>query len=150
MRRRRRKGVLPLHPDLVIMLRGWLQGSEAVRQALPLLERKRTWFMVRKDLERVGIAYETEDGIADFHAAGRHSHITGLLRNGTSLVEAKELAPHSDVNMTMRYTHIGLGDQAKAVANLPAPRRGDSRNPQLKQRLRKWVRCKCAAFFASP
>ena len=78
--------------------------------------------MVRKDLERVGIPYETEDGIVDFHAAGRHTHITELLRNGTSLVEAKELARHSDVNMTMRYTHIGIHDQAKAVAMLPAPK----------------------------
>jgi hypothetical protein len=50
------------------------------------------------------------------------SAITELLRNGASLPEAKELARHSDVNMTMRYTHIGLADQAKAVANLPAPK----------------------------
>jgi len=76
--------------------------------------------MVKKDLERVGIPYETEDGIADFHAAGRHTHITELLRNGTSLPEAKKLARHSDINMTMRYTHIGIADQAKAVANLPS------------------------------
>jgi integrase len=118
----RRKDVLPLHPELVVVLRDWLKGMKRSDKLFPLLERKKTWLMVRKDLERVGIAYETEDGIADFHAAGRHSHITGLLRNGTSLVEAKELARHSDVNMTMRYTHIGLGDQAKAVANLPAPK----------------------------
>jgi hypothetical protein len=68
--------------------------------------------MVRKDLERVGIEYESDDGFADFHAAGRHTHITELLRNGVSLPEAKELARHSDVNM-MRYTHIGMDDRAK-------------------------------------
>jgi hypothetical protein len=45
--------------------------------------------MVRKDLERVGIPYENEDGIADFHAAGRHSQITELFRNGASLRETK-------------------------------------------------------------
>jgi hypothetical protein len=50
----------------------------------------------------------------------RHTHITELLRNGATLPEAKELARHSDVNMTMRYTHIGLKDQAKAVGNLPS------------------------------
>ena len=65
------------------------------QKLFPKLERKKTWFMVKKDLERVGIAYENEDGIADFHAAGRHSHITELLRNGASLPEAKELARHS-------------------------------------------------------
>jgi integrase len=118
----RRKDVLPLHPELVGELRKWLVGMKPNEKLFPLLERKKTWFMVRKDLERVGIPYENEDGIADFHAAGRHTHITELLRNGTSLVAAKELARHSDVNMTMKYTHIGIADQAKAVANLPAPK----------------------------
>ncbi len=32
-----------------------------------------------------------------------------------------ELARHSDVKMTMRYTHIGIDDQADALKNLPAP-----------------------------
>ena len=104
--------------------------------------------MVKKDLERVGIAYETEEGIADFHAAGRHTHITELLRNGASLPEAKELARHSDVSMTMKYTHIGLSDQAKAVANLPAPqRRTRTRRPCSAERI--LARCKCAALFAA-
>jgi hypothetical protein len=31
-------------------------------------------------------SYETPGGVADFHAAGRHSHVTGLLRNGETLV----------------------------------------------------------------
>jgi hypothetical protein len=75
--------------------------------------------MVKLDLERVGISYETAEGVADFHAAGRHTYITELLRSGVSLVEARQLARHTDVRMTMRYTHIGLEDQAQAVAKLP-------------------------------
>ena len=75
--------------------------------------------MIRKDLEMAGIPFTTQDGDADFHAAGRHTYITGLLRNGTSLVVARQLARHSDVKMTMRYTHIGLEDQAKGIRNLP-------------------------------
>ena len=86
-----------------------------------MLERKKTWFMVKKDLERVGIPYETEEGFADFHAAGRHSHITGLLRSGATLTQARELARHGDIRMTMRYTHIGIDDQAAALASLPMP-----------------------------
>ncbi len=78
--------------------------------------------MVRRDLERIGIPYETDDGIADFHAAGRHTHITELLRNGASLPEAKELARHSDIKTTMKYTHFGINDQARAVAALPLPK----------------------------
>ena len=78
--------------------------------------------MVRRDLKRVGIPYHTDAGVADFHAAGQHTHITELLRNGATLAEAKELARHSDINMTMKYTHIGIADQARAVANLPTPK----------------------------
>ena len=64
-----------------------------------------------------------KQGVADFHAAGRHTYVTELLRNGTMLPEARELARHSDVRLTMRYTHIGLDDQAKALSGLPLPKR---------------------------
>ena len=113
----RREVVLPLHPELLRMLR---EGMPAVPPDTPLFPRlgcKKTWLMVRKDLERVGIPYETAEGIADFHAVGRHTYITELLRNGATIPEARELARHSDVNMTMRYTHIGIEDQAKARAS---------------------------------
>ena len=46
------------------------------------------------------------------------------LASGIALLfEARELARHSDIRMTMRYTHIGLDDQARAVAAIPGPRR---------------------------
>jgi integrase/recombinase XerD len=89
----------------------------------PKLAKRRTWLMVKKDLARVGIKYETPEGIADFHAAGRHTHISGLLKNGASLPETKELARHTDVKMTMKYTHVGMDDRAKAVARLPSQER---------------------------
>lgn len=117
----RRKDVLPIHSELFAILKEWLPTLKRGEFLFPKLQRKKTWFMVKRDLERAGIPYETEDGVADFHAAGRHTYITELLRNGASLPEAKELARHTDVNLTMRYTHIGLQDQAKALANLPAP-----------------------------
>ena len=130
----RRMDVLPLHPELVLMVRGWLKGLEPDDHLFPNLAKKETSTMVKGDLARAGIAYQTDAGIADFHASGRHSYITGLLRNGVTLPEAKELARHTDVNMTMRYTHIGIDDQAKAVANLPSaklnpkPPVGEDRN----------------------
>ena len=115
----RKKDVLPLHPEFVPVLRDWLDGMKPSEKLFPKLERRKTWLMVKKDLERVGIPYENADGIADFHAAGRHTHITELLRNGATLPEAQKLARHSDIKMTMKYTHIGIGDQARAVAHLP-------------------------------
>ncbi len=117
----RRKDVLPVHPELVPMVRDWIEGLPPDQPIFPKLAKRKTWLMVKKDLERAGIAYRTEAGIADFHAAGRHTHITELLRNGATLAQAKELARHGDVRMTMKYTHIGLDDQAKALKSLPAP-----------------------------
>jgi site-specific recombinase XerD len=116
----RRKDVLPLHPELVSQLRAWLGELKPGQKLFPLLGRKKLSEMIRIDLKRAGIPYRTAEGIADFHAAGRHTYITQLLRSGASLPEAKELARHTDVKMTMRYTHIGINDQAKAVANLPS------------------------------
>lgn len=118
----RRKDVLPLHPDLVDLLKDWLADLAPDQILFEKLAKRRTWLMVKKDLERVGIPYKDAQGrVADFHAAGRHTHITELFRNGASIVEAKELARHSDVKMTMKYTHIGLEDQAKAVSAIPTP-----------------------------
>jgi len=114
----RQEDVLPLHPELATMLRGWLKGLQPGEKLFPRLGNRKTHVMVRKDLARAGIPYETEEGIADFHASGRHTYITELLRNGVSLPEAKELARHSDIKTTMRYTHIGINDQAKAIAAL--------------------------------
>ena len=115
----RKEDVLPIHPQLVVLIRKWIAGVPPDQILFPKLAKRRTWLMVKKDLERVGIAYETPEGIADFHAAGRHTYITSLLKSGASLPETKELARHSDVNMTMRYAHIGIQDQANAVAGLP-------------------------------
>jgi integrase len=116
----RKKDILPLHVDLVAEVKIWLAGLEVNQPLFPLLEKRKAYKMIQRDLEEAEIPYETEEGLADFHAAGRHTHITELLRCGVSLVEAKELARHSDVRMTMKYTHIGLEDQAKAVNRLPA------------------------------
>ena len=45
------------------------------------------------------------------------------LASGKALLfEARELARHSDIRMTIWHTHIGLDDQASAVAAIPAPR----------------------------
>jgi hypothetical protein len=72
------------------------------------LARKQTYTMVQKDLKRAGIPYETHEELADFHAAGRHSHITGLIASGASITDAEELARHVDIRQTAKYTHIRM------------------------------------------
>jgi integrase len=119
----KKKDVLPLHPELVDLLRQWIHGLGPDDKLFRNLEKRKTWLMVKNDLERIGIEYKNAEGVADFHAAGRHSHITHLLRNGASVPEAQKLARHSDVRVTMRYTHIGLEDQYRAVGKLPAVHR---------------------------
>lgn len=117
----RRKDTLPMHPELVELVCDWIAGLELDEPLFPKLARRKTYTMVQKDLERAGIPYETHEGLADFHAAGRHSHITGLVRSGASIMEAKELARHADIRQTAKYTHIGIEDQAEALAGLPSP-----------------------------
>jgi len=122
----RRKDTLPMHPELVAMVREWIADLEPDQPLFPGLARKKTYTMVQKDLERAGIPYETHEGLADFHAAGRHSHITGLMASGASIMEAKELARHADIRQTAKYTHIGMKDRAKALGNLVAPNTSES------------------------
>ncbi len=117
----RRKDTLPMHPELVALVRAWTEGMEPDAPLFPRLARKKTYTMVQKDLERAGIPYETHEGLADFHAAGRHSHITGLIASGASIMEAKELARHADIRQTAKYTHIGMRARADALAGLVAP-----------------------------
>lgn len=122
----RKTDVLPLHPHLVGLLREWLAGVPADRLLFPKLGKRRTWLMVKKDLARAAIPYETPEGIADFHAAGRHSHITGLFKAGVPLPTAQKLARHADIKMTMRYTHVGMEDRAKALELLSWQRIGSA------------------------
>jgi hypothetical protein len=62
--------ILPLHPELVSFLSEWLPQLGSHRLSLPKARAQRTWFMVKRDLESVQIPHETDDGFADFHAAG--------------------------------------------------------------------------------
>ena len=48
-----------MHPDLVSKVREWVSESGPDEFLFPLIERKKTWYMVKRDLERVGIPYET-------------------------------------------------------------------------------------------
>jgi hypothetical protein len=102
------------------MLGEWLPSLAAGDSLFPRLERKKIWRKVKTDLEAAGIEYEAAEGIADFHAAGRNSHVSGLVNSSVSLAHARQLARHGDVRMTKRYTYVGLEDQAEALRSLSA------------------------------
>lgn len=60
--------------------------------------------------------------MADFHVAGRHSRITGLIASGASIMEAKQLTRHADIRQTAKYTHTGIRLRADALAGLSVPK----------------------------
>lgn len=64
--------------------------------------------------------HRNEEGrVADFHSL-RHTFITRLGRTGVSVQQMKELARHSDVNLTLGvYQHLEIRDAASAISNLP-------------------------------
>ncbi len=141
----RRRDEVPLHPDLVAELLHWLAGKpEGVplwpgnwarhNEAVDLIRHdlavaRSRWLqeasspLVRSERETSDfLAYQDQDGrYADFHSL-RHRFITELARAGVSPKDAKELARHSTITLTMdRYAHVGVKDTAAAVARLSVP-----------------------------
>ena len=135
--KRRRKDVLPLQKDMATRLRQWLTERERAQndqrvtlslnraaEAKPEPLFPGTWpkkaaTMLRIDLDAAGIAYETDDGFADFHSL-RHSFISSLAAGGVHPKLAQQLARHSTIALTLdRYTHVGLLDMNTALESLP-------------------------------
>ncbi len=72
----------------------------------------------RNDLDAANIPYESEEGVADFHAL-RVTYATMLARAGVSLVQAQRLMRHSDPKLTANiYTRLQLDDAHAAVARI--------------------------------
>jgi integrase len=118
----RRQDVLPLRPNLVPALQVWLGENPAGCPVWPgkWAKAKLAGLMLKRDLKAAGVAYVDEDGrYADFHSL-RHTFITRLAMANVPVKVAQSLARHSDVNLTpSRYAHVGVFDQASAIASLP-------------------------------
>ena len=133
----RREDVLPLHSVLTIRLRQWftaLDRQQDEQRVVLAFDRAvdakperlfpGTWSekaakMLRIDLDTAGIAYTTDDGIADFHSL-RHTFISNLVSGGVHPKLAQQLARHSTITLTMdRYSHVGLLDMTAALESLP-------------------------------
>ncbi len=133
----RRQDTVPLHSDVVELLIPWLGAKDGMPSdvpVFPLLARsgklRKTSKMMQRDLERVGILYQDDDGLfADFHA-NRHTFISNLGKAGVPLATAQKLARHSDPKLTANvYTHLGIRDELAAVESLPTPPGMESRQP---------------------
>jgi len=121
----KRTHVVPLRPDVVAVLRGYLASKSSDS---PIWSG--SWHstcvaakMLRDDLRDAGIPYrvETPNGpeYVDFHAL-RHTFLTSLGRAGVELRTAQLLAGHSSPVLTARYSHRSLADLTDAVRKLPS------------------------------
>jgi site-specific recombinase XerD len=138
--KRERRDVLPLHPELVQVLRPWLAEPGPLWPGT-WAKYKQTARMIRSDLaaarsawlaeandddERTAreqssfLMYQDQEGeFLDFHSL-RHSFITNIVQGGASAKEAQELARHSTVTLTLdRYSHVSLNQTAQALARTP-------------------------------
>jgi integrase len=124
---------LPMHPQLVELMVEWLPDAKPGLPLLPGFAKKKAWLMVKKDLERIGVAYKTKDGTADYHAVGRCSFITQLLVNGVPIHQAMKLARHHSIEMTSRYAKTRQEEAVAALNKLPsAPFSGQWKRQRLK------------------
>lgn len=113
----RREDVIPTHKALLAAIKPHLKTIKAGEPLFPKQGKRDAAKMMKADLKAAGIPYKTDEGYADFHA-GRHTFITRLLGSGVSVVDTMALARHSDVKMTMKYSHIEKERQAAAIAKL--------------------------------
>ena len=142
----KRRDVVPLHSALVAALRPFLAGKAAGARVWPgkWAQHFEAGDLIRRDLctaranwlaeaadpaertRREGsdfLEYENAKGeFADFHSL-RHMFVTGLVNAGVMPKDAKELARHSTITLTMdRYAHATLEGTAAALGKLAAPR----------------------------
>ncbi len=115
----KRTDVLPMHPELSVILRERLEQQPAVGAA-PVFRATVTDATRRKDFERAGVAQTDEDGrTADLHAL-RTTLGTNLAREGVAPQIAQRIMRHADYKTTLaHYTVLGLTDTAAAVESLP-------------------------------
>ena len=138
----RREDVVPLHAELIAYLVPWFHGKPLDAPLWPgkwavnneagdlirrdLANARTTWIgEASSDRERDErtvsdfLTYRDSAGrVADFHSL-RHRFITELVKAGVHPKDAKELARHSTITLTMdRYAHVGLRDTAAALSKL--------------------------------
>lgn len=85
----------------------------------PGLGDKRTCKMIKIDLTDAGVPYRNERGeYRDWHAL-RHSFITRCWKSGADPSVVQKLARHSDIRLTMGYSHATDSDLRKATDAVP-------------------------------
>jgi len=115
-----RRGVeQPIPRALADRLSRFLAGKPLGQSVFPL--HHETAKAIRVDLERAGIPYSTDQGVADFHSL-RGYYISALVRSGASIKTVQTLARHSNPALTLaRYARADVHDIIGVVESLPEP-----------------------------
>ena len=109
----------PLPASSLPALRAWLASKPARQHVFDGVPRPRTGLMLKLDLERAGIPFETPEGVIDLHSL-RHGYITTLALSGVPVKTLQTLARHADPRLTLGvYAHASLFDTSGAVEALP-------------------------------
>jgi len=118
--KRRRADVQPIPRGLAETLRPWLATKAPSVPVFNVPDLKEwTAKMMRADLAAAGIAYNTPEGIADFHSL-RHGYVTRLVMSGMNIKLVQHLARHSTPALTLgRYAHVEMADAGLALDALP-------------------------------
>ncbi len=112
----------PISTALAADIRSWLAEKPAGRPVLPL--HHETAKMIRRDLEAAGIAYQTEEGIADFHSL-RTSFCSALINTGADIKTFQTLSRHKEATTTLaHYAKANPTNLVGAVQLLPNPKGG--------------------------
>ncbi|MFA9478088.1 tyrosine-type recombinase/integrase [Phycisphaerales bacterium AB-hyl4] len=74
--------------------------------------------MLRQDLKAAGVAYETAQGVFDFHAL-RTTFCTTIGQSGASMETVRTLARHASITTTQRYLRTDDQQQVAALSALP-------------------------------
>jgi len=119
----REEAILPLHDEMVVLLRGKLALLEPADRVFDPIPNILTY---QRDLERAGIEYKDENGrYFDFHSL-RGTFATRLLRHGVFPSKAIRLTRHKSVKTLENfYDMLGLSDAEEAMGQLPGIGKGD-------------------------
>lgn len=117
--KRRKEDIIPLKHSTANELRTYLAGKSPNEPAFPMWE-KRGAEMLRADYAVADIDYVDDKGeYADFHSL-RGAFITNMDDVGIRPSVAKDLARHSDINLTLGlYRQTPLRNQQQELEKLP-------------------------------
>ena len=119
----RKAAKLPLHPELLRLLKDWVTVKKSGDKSLPKLKLFHVPNgldkILNRDLAFAGIEKrDAMDRVIDVHAL-RHTHATILAKQGVPITVVQQAMRHADLRMTMRYTHTELESVSDGVGKFP-------------------------------